>query len=198
MIYTIDRSLSVHARARRAIRAGMRQWTRRTCVRFRRRRRERAYVRFVRGSGCSSFVGRTGRRQDINLHPNCWTTGILAHEIGGYYGHALGFYHEQSRPDKDDFVKILWGNIIDKKKFNFKKYLSKVIDSLGTKHGFKSIMHQQEQNLPSLPRKKGCSSKIGRHDEPQSVNLGNGCWSMGTVAHELGTCVGFLSRTVSP
>ena len=31
-----------------------------------------------------------------------------------------------------------------------------------------------------------CSSKIGRHDEPQSVNLGNGCWSMGTVAHELG------------
>ena len=42
---------AVHARARRAIRAGMRQWTRRTCVRFRRRRRERAYVRFVRGSG---------------------------------------------------------------------------------------------------------------------------------------------------
>ncbi|CAH3126115.1 unnamed protein product, partial [Pocillopora meandrina] len=55
--------------------------------------------------------------------------------------HALGFYHEQSRPDKDDFVKILWGNIIDKKKFNFKKYPRKTIDSLGTKHGFKSIMH---------------------------------------------------------
>lgn len=31
-----------------------------------------------------------------------------------------------------------------------------------------------------------CSSKIGGHDEPQSVNLGNGCWSMGTVAHKLG------------
>jgi len=34
--------------------------------------------------------------------------------------HAIGIYHEQSRADRDNFVKIHWDNIVPRFKKNFK------------------------------------------------------------------------------
>lgn len=67
-----------------------------------------------RPTGCHSAVGRRGGRQALNLQPNepgvgCFRLGTIAHE----FLHALGFYHQQSTSDRDNYVDIIWRNIDD-------------------------------------------------------------------------------------
>ena len=45
---------------------------------------------------------------DIFLNPSCCTSRTPAHEVM----HALGRFHEQTRPDRDYFIKVNWPNII--------------------------------------------------------------------------------------
>jgi len=138
VVYAIQSTLAINSRAMAAINAGMSEWTSKTCIRFRRRTNQASYVYFRSGAGCSSYVGRTGRAQPITLQgPGCWIRGIVAHEIG----HALGFYHEQSRPDRDNFVEILRDNITPAALRNFNMYPSSRINSLGTPYDYGSVMH---------------------------------------------------------
>ncbi|XP_042150219.1 blastula protease 10-like [Ixodes scapularis] len=57
---------------------------------------------------CWSQVGmETLGAQDLNLGPGCEFTQVVIHELG----HAVGFFHEQSRSDRDSSVLILWENV---------------------------------------------------------------------------------------
>jgi hypothetical protein len=81
-----------------------------TCVKFRPYEEGDEDFITIQGkqSGCWSYVGRRGGGQVVNLqNPGCVHHGIIIHELL----HALGFYHQQSAYERDDFVKINWENI---------------------------------------------------------------------------------------
>ncbi len=59
----------------------------------------------------SSKIGRQGGGQTLNLGSSA-VKGTVMHELM----HAAGFYHEQCRPDRDQFIRILTDNIIPGKK----------------------------------------------------------------------------------
>ena len=72
------------------------------------------YIDFVESDGCSSYIGMTGGRQLIRLASGCGR-GSIVHEIC----HALGVFHEQSRPDRNNHVIVNWGNIESGRSHNF-------------------------------------------------------------------------------
>ncbi|KAM7449676.1 hypothetical protein ABFA07_002352 [Porites harrisoni] len=153
--YTIDWVLAREVEAKAAIAAAIKEWSSKTCIKFKERTNESGYVTFRFGTGCSADVGYQGRQQYVNLATGCWHMGTVAHEIG----HALGFFHEQSRPDRDKFVRVLWYNIQQGRGYNFMKV--KYIDSQGEPYDYDSLMHYgktffSKNGKPTLlPRKKG-------------------------------------------
>uniref|UniRef100_A0A3P9BKH0 Metalloendopeptidase n=1 Tax=Maylandia zebra TaxID=106582 RepID=A0A3P9BKH0_9CICH len=91
------------------IETGMQDISAGTCVKFVPRTHEGNFLDVQPRYGCWSFLGQTGGSQTLSLQtPGCMWSGIAAHE----FMHALGFVHEQSRSDRDNYVTIIWKNIM--------------------------------------------------------------------------------------
>jgi len=63
---------------------------------------------------CYSYLGKAGGLQPIKLAAGCQPQEIM-HEVM----HALGFIHEHSRTDRDQYIEVLWANINDQYKSQF-------------------------------------------------------------------------------
>lgn len=124
---------SINSRDNAAIPCAMDAIASKTCIRFVPRTDEANYL--IYKPGCSSPVGKKRSPGPQNVHLGDICPNI--HEIG----HALGVWHEQSRPDRDDYVRILWDNIKTKYQSNFQKFRHSLIDSFGTPYDYASVMH---------------------------------------------------------
>jgi hypothetical protein len=94
--------------------------------------------------GCWSYLGRIGGAQDIETG-GCGR-GSIIHEIM----HAAGFYHEQSRGDRDDFVTIVWSEIGPSFRSQFEKRDSRGRDIGGYDYG--SILHYSSRAFSTTGR----------------------------------------------
>ncbi|KAG1945848.1 high choriolytic enzyme 1-like [Pimephales promelas] len=106
-----------------------------TCIRFVARSSQTDYISIENKDGCFSALGRTGGKQVVSLNRyGCVYTGIVQHELN----HALGFYHEQTRSDRDKYVRINFENISPDMAYNFEKQNT---NNQKTPYDYGSIMH---------------------------------------------------------
>ena len=116
----------------------MREWEQVSCVQFSPAKPKTAHILFAeRDCGCCSYVGKQKGQmpQGLSIGRGCDQHGTILHELG----HAIGFWHEMSRPDRDQFVDIKWENIREHHRSNFD--IETNVDSLGEAYDPYSIMH---------------------------------------------------------
>jgi hypothetical protein len=138
VFYELDDSLSPHHI--HVIKRAMKWWADSTCIKFVPRTTQKDYVHIQStDSGCySDSVGVLGGKQLLNLQEDgCSMVGTIAHELG----HNIGLWHEQSRYDRDKYIKVNKGNIIKQDLNNFEKLSKSEIDVQGLPYDYDSVMH---------------------------------------------------------
>jgi len=78
---------------------------------------------------------------------SCMIPAIAQHEMM----HCSGFYHEQSRTDRDDYVTILWDNITPGMSSNFDRCSSFDCETLGALYDYGSVMHYANNSFSKDP-----------------------------------------------
>ncbi|XP_015241270.1 PREDICTED: meprin A subunit beta-like [Cyprinodon variegatus] len=146
--YYLEDSLDINAKG--VILKAFDQYRLKTCIDFTPWKGEENYISVFKGSGCYSSVGnrRVGKQQ-LSIGNNCDRLGTVEHE----FLHALGFWHEQSRADRDDYVDIIWDQIESGKEHNFNTYDDSVSSALGVPYDYGSVMHYSKTsfNIDSEP-----------------------------------------------
>ena len=85
---------------------------------------------------CRTTSVRIDNLKDCPLVLAACTSRVAIHELG----HAIGFYHEHTRPDRDQYISVITDNIIYGIE-NFEKARPGETNTLGYGYDYASIMH---------------------------------------------------------
>nr|BAE97357.1 hatching enzyme [Plecoglossus altivelis altivelis] len=141
--YTISNEYSPSERY--LIEGALRAFASASCVRLVPRTSEYDYINIVSADGCYSALGRQGGRQMLSINrQGCMANKVILHETL----HALGFQHEHTRSDRDQYVRINFANIEPSMAFNFAKSDT---NNLGTTFDYGSIMQYPRQAFAINP-----------------------------------------------
>lgn len=154
--YVIDPSLSALAPLIKQAATHISQKTG-NCIRFVPRTQEQNYVKIMKGQGCYSYVGPTGSgAQQLSLGAGCEYLGTAVHQMV----HAVGFLHEQNRPDRDQFLTIDHDNILPGQENSFDVTQGSVVN---TPFDYDSIMLYGESAFSKSASRKTMVDKTGKH-----------------------------------
>uniref|UniRef100_A0A3Q2QG24 Metalloendopeptidase n=1 Tax=Fundulus heteroclitus TaxID=8078 RepID=A0A3Q2QG24_FUNHE len=135
--YVLDNDLN----AKGVIMRAFDQFRVKSCIDFKPHDSEKYYLKIKKLDGCWSYVGRVfAYGQDLSIGARCDTLGIVEHELL----HALGFYHEQSRYDRDNYVQIVSANILPGGEHAFRKVASDESTVHGTPYDYMSVLHYRK------------------------------------------------------
>ena len=127
------------------------------------------YFRPFEARLCLSHLGRKGGEQDILLDPRECSFGNILHEMM----HALGFVHEHSREDRDNFLIIHWHAIETGAQHQFQKMKGGLSFTALGPFDFHSILLYPSQSF-SLGKAAALTRKDGTRFEANRAGLSPG------------------------
>ncbi|EGT50964.1 CBN-NAS-28 protein [Caenorhabditis brenneri] len=172
--YQFDTKLSATNIAN--VRKAIKFWNDNSCLNFQESSSANNRLFMSSAGGCWSYVGKQENMpyQMVSVGPMCDTLGTATHELM----HAIGFWHQQSRSDRDDYVYVDFSNIIPSQAYNFQKMPLDQAQLLNLPYDYGSVMQYypyafalDSKQYTILAKQDGYQNSMGQREAPAFSDL---------------------------